>query len=88
MLDDFMRRCVRNAARPEDIDVYIEQWHNSGSELPLHDFLGLSWAEYRSWAADKSVLPGIIASRRGEAQYTRNRLTETCGKPALAAAGA
>jgi hypothetical protein len=32
-----------------EIDDYIEAWHGSEPHVQLHVYLGLTWAEYRTW---------------------------------------
>lgn len=31
------------------IDAAVEQWHNSDSTLPLYEFLGWTWEEYKQY---------------------------------------
>lgn len=62
--NDFISLCVRGEVLPEEIDDFIEAWHNSDSDLELHEYLGMSWDEYSAWVADASVLPLIITSHR------------------------
>jgi hypothetical protein len=31
---------------PEDIDDFIDEWHDGDFEEELHEFLGMSWKEY------------------------------------------
>lgn len=35
----------------EDVPIAdrIDAWHNSDSDLPLHDYLGMTWEEYQQW---------------------------------------
>lgn len=62
--EDFISICIRGEVLPEEIDDFIEAWHNSDSKLELHDFLGMTWDEYSAWVADTSILPLIITSHR------------------------
>ena len=62
MCDSFVERCFRGTASPDEIDDYIEMWHESDSDLPLHEYLGLSWSDYAAWARDKAILPTVIAN--------------------------
>ncbi len=44
----------------ENIDYLIGQWHDSDSEMPLHEYLGLSWNDYIHWVTNgelKQELP-------------------------------
>ncbi|MFC0533028.1 hypothetical protein [Phytohabitans kaempferiae] len=54
-----------------DIHDYIERWHDAPPEsveasMELHDFLGMSWDEYRLWGEQPSSLRFILAARRAE----------------------
>lgn len=31
------------------IDALIEAWHTGDSDIPLHEYLGLTWQEYLDW---------------------------------------
>jgi len=50
----------------EDIDDFIDAWHesDSGEERTLAQFLGMSEDEYTVWLASRKVLPLIVAARR------------------------
>lgn len=38
----------------EEIDGAIDRWHEGeGEGLGLHEFLGMTWGEYRLWAEDR-----------------------------------
>jgi len=50
----------------DNMDDYIEEWHNSDSSLPLHVYLGLTRAEYALWLQDPSQLTHIINRIRDE----------------------
>ena len=39
----------------EDIDDYINAWHEGDSTLPLHEFLGMTWSEYCIWAKEDAA---------------------------------
>lgn len=58
----------RGQALPDDIDDYIDTWHDRGDiqaeALPLHEYLGLSIDEYELWVRDPDVLPLILIARR------------------------
>lgn len=46
----------------ENIDQYIEEWHNSSTDLELHEYLGLTWEQYARWV-EKGELPKKKLSR-------------------------
>ncbi len=42
-----------------DIHVAIGRWHDGDGEgLPLHEYLGMTWAEYAAWAETGELLEG------------------------------
>lgn len=50
---------VRRIMLYEEIDDKIDAWHNSDSELKLHEYLGWTWDEYRAYV-EKTTLPARI----------------------------
>jgi hypothetical protein len=60
----FVDLCGRGDASPDQIDDFIELWHEGGSGLSLHEFLGMSWDEYSAWVLNPGLLPRIIAAHR------------------------
>jgi hypothetical protein len=44
-----------------DIDDWIDRWHETPSG-ELHDFLGLTWGDYRLWVEKPESLQWIIAA--------------------------
>ena len=48
----------------EEIDDLVDFWHDEtdGSE-ELHQFLGMTWAEYALWAGDPDSLSDIVSAR-------------------------
>lgn len=55
--------CLRGDASPDEIDDFVEQWHNH-PQGSLHDFLGMKKSEYALWVKDPDALAGIIKARR------------------------
>lgn len=61
---NFIELCIRNEVLPEEIDDFVQGWHQSDSNKELYEFLGMTWDEYATWVADASILPLIIASHK------------------------
>jgi hypothetical protein len=41
---------------PEELDDLVDLWHEgAGGDLPLHEFLGMTWAEYAAWTRDGTM---------------------------------
>jgi hypothetical protein len=60
----WMERCLAGDSAPDDIDDFIDVWHEGGTGMPLQEFLGLTRAEYAEWAEQKSSAREIVDRRR------------------------
>lgn len=63
---DFITACVKGRAHLRKMDDYIDAWHEgkAGQNMELHEFLGMSAAEYALWVERPEVLPFIVIARR------------------------
>ena len=66
MNKSFVEQCINGNASLDEIDDYIDAWHDSDSdtEIELHEYLGMTWEEYSSWAVKPKFLAWIINARR------------------------
>jgi len=66
MRNSFIEKCINGDASLDEIDNYIDEWHDSDSDinLELHEFLGMSWEEYSLWAVKPSLLAEILNHRK------------------------
>jgi hypothetical protein len=62
MSESFMGEVLEGTALWTEIDDWIDRWHEGGGEGKLHEFLGMSWDEYRLWAEQPTALRFIIAA--------------------------
>jgi hypothetical protein len=67
----FIDDLLSGRALVSDIDDYIDRWHDSPEGSPeaamqLHEFLGMSWDEYRLWAEQPASLRFALAARRAK----------------------
>jgi hypothetical protein len=60
----FIDLYVGGEVLPEEIDDYVDQWHDNPGRRQLHDFLGMTEDEYSLWLRDPDVLPHIARARR------------------------
>lgn len=65
----FMERLLNGDVLPEQIDDFVEAWHDAPDGSPiasqsLEAFLGMSWEEYRLWAERPESLRFIAAAHR------------------------
>ena len=66
MSNSFIEKCINGDASLDEIDNYIDEWHDSDSDikLELHEFLRMSWEEYSLWAVKPSLLAEILNHRK------------------------
>lgn len=64
----FIEACLQGEAQEHHIDLFVETWHEGrdGKDLDLHEFLGMTWAEYQLWSTAPSSLTSILAARRSK----------------------
>jgi hypothetical protein len=49
MRDTYIDKYLNGEIQMDEIDDFIEQWHESDSEKELHEYLGMTWEEYALW---------------------------------------
>lgn len=57
---NFIDDVITGEALIEEIDNYIDRWHDGDSELEIYEFLGMTQIEYRLWVEDNSILKEIV----------------------------
>jgi len=64
----FIDLCLRGTALPDQIDDYVDAWHDGekGQDLELREFLGMTAHEYSIWMRDSNAIHAIIASKRSK----------------------
>ena len=61
MKKKFLELCVEGLEDPDNIDDYIDQWHNGRSNLDLYDFLGFDDEKaYGQWMLNPNILDKLI----------------------------
>ncbi len=60
---NFMESVLDGWSLSDDIDDFVEAWHDSNDESELHDFLGMTEQEYSLWFSNPELLPVIITAR-------------------------
>lgn len=62
--DTFIDLCTQGRALAEDINSFIDEWHDSDVDNgEIYEFLGMTEEEYFTWVERPSVLKHIIFSR-------------------------
>jgi hypothetical protein len=67
-----------------DIDSYVDSWHDSDTDLELHEFLGMTWDEYRLWVEKPNALRYILSARQ-HGRSVSEELSKTASGFSLAA---
>jgi hypothetical protein len=65
-VQSFVERCLVGTALPDEIDDYIDTWHDTdvGEHMSLHSFLGMDEHEYALWMRDPNAIYGIIKAHK------------------------
>lgn len=63
-MSNFIEKCLTREVAPEEIDDFIDLWHENPGAQSLHEFLGMTRDEYALWVADSAALPAILNSRK------------------------
>lgn len=60
---DFMTLALNGYVLPDEIDDFVEAWHDGENEGELHDFLGMTLEEFTLWVSDADSISIIISAR-------------------------
>ncbi len=61
-MSNFIQKCEKGEVLLEEVDDFIDAWHEGKSNMLLHEFLGMTKAEYNLWVVDPNVLPYIVTA--------------------------
>ena len=64
MSKTFVELCLSGKAALEEIDAFVEKWHQSDAEGSISAFLGFTPEEYAAWVERPEVLRQIISARK------------------------
>lgn len=59
----FLDACMSGDVLYEEIDDYIDAWHDGDSTEELNEFLGMTEKEYSIWVENANTLKYIIDAR-------------------------
>jgi hypothetical protein len=82
----FIQLCVEGRVLMDEIDDFIDIWHEDPQDLSLHEFLGMAWKEYSLWVSEPDILPYIITAHKNS-QTIDDCLEQTYNLPIAARAG-
>lgn len=63
MSETFLDEVLEGSVPWTEIDDWVDRWHESDEDRELHEFLGMSWDEFRLWAEQPAALRFIISAR-------------------------
>ena len=63
MSNSFIENCINGDAICEEIDDYIDKWHEMDCKSTLREFLGMSEYEYAAFVEDESIIDRIVSAR-------------------------
>jgi hypothetical protein len=46
------------------LDYMIDAWHTGDTEVPLHEYLGVSFEDYGKWVEGKLSAEALLALRK------------------------
>ena len=60
----FADLCLKGEARANEIDDFVDRWHESAVAIPLDEFLGLTHDEYALWVERPDSLTFLLDARK------------------------
>jgi hypothetical protein len=63
-MSNFITNVLNGDAFIDDIDDYIDNWHDSSTIQELSEFLGMTDTEYAYWVENPSLLKQILFCRK------------------------
>lgn len=61
---NFIELCLAGKAYAQEIDDYVQQWHESEESKSLQEYLGFTDSEYAEWLKDDACLTRILFERK------------------------
>lgn len=59
-MNTYLQDYIDGIIKYDDIDDYIDKWHDSESILPLHEYLGITEGEYTLFVMDYQSLQRTV----------------------------
>jgi hypothetical protein len=86
-MSNYITDCTNGKAQPLDIYYYISQWDESSSNLPPHEYLGITEAEYIAFASKEGSIKETVLKYTtmknyvGEVEAQLNKAFKAEGQP-------
>jgi hypothetical protein len=62
----FLDLLTAGKVSPEQIDDFVDRWHETSGGRELHDYLGMTAEEYSLWLRVPDALRYVVAARRNK----------------------
>ncbi len=62
----FIDLCLDGRAFVDEIDDYIDLWHEGGTDISLHEFLGMTRPEYALWVEKPESIKFILFAKKNK----------------------
>ncbi len=62
--DNFVDLCLGGEALAEEIDDFVDAWHEGGTGKPIYTSLGMTREEYGLWVEQPDSLDVILEARK------------------------
>jgi hypothetical protein len=66
----FVAQCLEGEATLDDIEDFVEAWHEGDDPRELHEYLGLSWDEYALSVERPHALRFVLFSKKHDVPLT------------------
>lgn len=63
-MSNFIEDCLSGNTILQEIDNYIDQWHDSQSDQTIYEYLGMTKEEYALFVKDENSLKSIIMAHK------------------------
>jgi hypothetical protein len=81
----YVEAVLDGSALAIEIDDWVDAWHSGNDHLELHEFLGMTWDEYRLWTEKPTSLRFILAAHNAGTDVDSVRLVGTMAAAAARA---
>jgi hypothetical protein len=69
-MSDFITLCAEGRVMMDEIDDFVDRWHQGDAGESLREYLGMNKLEYNLWVADPNVLAYIVSAHRSRKGVT------------------
>lgn len=65
-MSSFMELALKSDVLLDEIDDFVDAWHEGAGDSSLAEFLGMTSDEYALWATSPALLSHIVTARMGK----------------------